>query len=59
MSVWWQLGIGVVALWLVLRFVLSRFSPRAPSEALGIRMLILWRVCRRPRNAVRKIDLAR
>ncbi len=34
MSVWWQLAIGVVVLWLVLRFVLSLLSPREPSESL-------------------------
>jgi hypothetical protein len=35
MDVWWQLAIGIVILWLVLRFVGSRFSPREPSESLG------------------------
>jgi len=34
MSDWWQLAIGVVVLWLVLRFVLSLLSPREPSESL-------------------------
>ncbi len=36
MSVWWQLAIGIVVLWLVLRFVGSRFSPREPSESKDI-----------------------
>ena len=35
MGVWWQLAVGIVALWLVLRFVLSRFGPREPSESRG------------------------
>jgi len=34
MNVWWQLAIGIVVLWFVLRFVGSRFSPREPSESL-------------------------
>jgi hypothetical protein len=34
MGVWWQLAIGVVVLWLVLRFVLSLLSPREPSESM-------------------------
>ena len=34
MGVWWQLGIGVIALWLVLRFVLRLISIRKPSESL-------------------------
>ena len=34
MGVWWQLAIGIVVLWLALRFVLSRLSPRQPSESL-------------------------
>jgi len=34
MNIWWQLAIGVVALWLTLRFVLSLFSPRQPSESV-------------------------
>jgi len=33
MSVWWQLAIGIVALWLVLRFVLSRVTSREPAES--------------------------
>jgi hypothetical protein len=35
MDVWWQLAIGVVALYLVLRFVLSVMTPREPSESVG------------------------
>jgi hypothetical protein len=35
MGGWWQLAIGIVALWLVLRFVGRLFSPREPSESLG------------------------
>jgi hypothetical protein len=35
MSVWWQLAIGILVLWLVLRFVGRLFSPRKPSESLG------------------------
>ena len=34
MGVWWQLAIGIVVLWFVLRFVLSLLSPRAPSESM-------------------------
>jgi hypothetical protein len=34
MGVWWQLAIGIVALWLVLRFVLSRLDSREPSESV-------------------------
>ena len=34
MSVWWQLAIGIVALWLVLRFALRLLTPREPSESL-------------------------
>ena len=34
MGVWWQVAIGIVALWLVLRFVLSLVSPREPSESI-------------------------
>jgi hypothetical protein len=34
MGVWWQLAIGIVVLWLLLRFVRSRFGPREPSESL-------------------------
>jgi hypothetical protein len=34
MGVWWQLAIGVVVLWLVLRFVGTLLSPREPSESL-------------------------
>ena len=34
MSVWWQLAIGIVVLWLVLRFVGNLFSSREPSESL-------------------------
>lgn len=34
MSIWWQLAIGIVALWLVLRFVLSRLESREPSESV-------------------------
>jgi hypothetical protein len=34
-SVWWQLTIGIVFLWLVLRFVLSRFGHREPSASHG------------------------
>lgn len=34
MSVWLQLAIGIVALWLVLRFVLSRLDSREPSESV-------------------------
>jgi len=34
MGVWWQLAIGVVVLWLVLRFVGMLLSPQAPSESL-------------------------
>ncbi len=34
MSVLWQFAIGIVFLWLVLRFVLSRFGHREPSESL-------------------------
>jgi hypothetical protein len=33
-GIWWQLAVGIVVLWLVLRFVGSRFSPREPSESL-------------------------
>jgi hypothetical protein len=33
MSVWLQLAIGIVALWMLLRFVLSRVTPREPSES--------------------------
>ncbi|MGA9497526.1 MAG: hypothetical protein WBV41_16820 [Terriglobales bacterium] len=35
MSVWWQLLIGIVVLWLVLRFVGRLFRSREPSESLG------------------------
>ncbi len=34
MGVWWQLAIGSVALWLIIRFVLSLLSPREPSESV-------------------------
>jgi hypothetical protein len=34
MSVWWQLALGIVILWLVLRLVLSRVSPKEPSESV-------------------------
>src|SRR5450755_4764012 len=34
LSVWWQLAIAIVILWLVVRFVRSRFSPREPSQSL-------------------------
>jgi hypothetical protein len=34
MGVWWQLAIGMIIVWLVWRFVGSRFSPREPSESL-------------------------
>ncbi len=34
MGVWWQLAIGFVVLWLVLRLVLRLLSPREPSESL-------------------------
>ena len=34
MSVWWQLAIGIVVLWLVLRFVGNLLSSREPSESL-------------------------
>jgi hypothetical protein len=34
MGVWWQLAIGVVVLWLVLRFVRTLLSSREPSESL-------------------------
>ena len=34
MNVWWQLAIAIVILWLVVRFVRSRFSPREPSQSL-------------------------
>jgi hypothetical protein len=34
MGIWWQLAIGISVLWLVLRLVLSRFSPREPSASL-------------------------
>ncbi len=34
MNVWWQLVIGIVVLWFVLRFVGSLFTPREPSESL-------------------------
>jgi hypothetical protein len=35
MSAWWQLVIGIVILWLVVRFVGRLFSPREPSESRG------------------------
>jgi hypothetical protein len=35
MNVWWQLAIGIAALYLVLRFVLSVMTPREPSESVG------------------------
>jgi len=35
MSIWWQLAIGIVALWFVLRFVGRLFTPREPSESFG------------------------
>jgi hypothetical protein len=34
MGVWWQLVIGAVGLWLLLRFVLSRLESREPSESI-------------------------
>jgi hypothetical protein len=34
MGIWWQLAIGSVALWLILRFVLSLLSPREPSQSM-------------------------
>jgi hypothetical protein len=33
-SIWWQLAIGIIVLWLVLRFVLRMLSTREPSESL-------------------------
>jgi hypothetical protein len=33
-SVWLQIAMGVLVLWLVVRFVLNRISPREPSESL-------------------------
>ncbi len=36
MSVWWQLAIGIVVLWLVLRFVRSLFSSGNPPNHLTI-----------------------
>jgi len=60
MGVWWQLAIGVVVLWFVLRFVGSVFSHRESSESLEDPVWkILWRVCHRPKNGGRRIDLAR
>jgi hypothetical protein len=35
MGVWWQIAIGILVLWLVLRLVGRRFSPREPSESFG------------------------
>jgi hypothetical protein len=35
MGVWWQLAVGLVVLWLVLRFVQSRFTSRELSESRG------------------------
>jgi hypothetical protein len=35
LSVWWQLAIGIAALWLVVRFVLRLFTTRKPSGSLG------------------------
>ena len=55
MNIWWQLAIVVAIVWLVLRFVRSLFKSREPSESVEE---ILWRVYHRPRDAVRKIDLA-
>ena len=34
MGVWWQLAIGVVVLWFVLRYVGNLLSPREPAESL-------------------------
>jgi hypothetical protein len=34
MNVWWQLAVGITVLWLVLRFALSRFNSREPSESV-------------------------
>jgi hypothetical protein len=34
MGIWWQLAIGAVGLWLVLRFVLSRLESREPSDSV-------------------------
>jgi hypothetical protein len=34
MNIWWQLALGVAVLWLVLRFVGSRFRRREPSESV-------------------------
>jgi len=34
MNVWWQLAIGAVVLWFVLRFVRNLFRPREPSESV-------------------------
>jgi hypothetical protein len=34
MGIWWQLAIGVVGLWVVLRFVLSQLKSREPSESV-------------------------
>lgn len=31
MGVWWQVAIGLLVLWFVLRFVRSRFTPKEPS----------------------------
>jgi hypothetical protein len=35
MGVWWQLAMGIGALWLVLRFVLSRFGRPEAAESKG------------------------
>ena len=34
MSIWLQVAIGLIAMWLVLRFVLRQLSPRESSESL-------------------------
>jgi hypothetical protein len=34
MGVWWQIAIGIVTLWLVMRFVLSLLSPEESSESV-------------------------
>lgn len=34
MSAWWQLLVGLICLWLVVRFVRRMFRPREPSESV-------------------------
>ena len=60
MGVWWQLAIGVVVLWFVLRFVGTCSVPEnPPSHSTILWWKILLRVLPRPRSEVRTIDMAR